>query len=99
MMGGNAELSIDESAKLLLQVMGLKENMLLYIKDRPGQDRRYAIDYSKIKQELGWEPSLTFEEGLRDMVEWYRKNEQWWRPIKDSSGYRRWIDLQFGDIF
>lgn len=99
MMGGDAEYSIDGTARILLKVMGLEDNMLLFINDRPGQDRRYAIDYSKIQNELGWEPSQTFEEGLRDMVDWYRKNERWWRPIKDSSGYRRWVDLQFGDIF
>ena len=97
MMGGDSELSIVETGKLVLKVMGVSDNMITFITDRPGQDRRYAIDYQKIQKELGWEPSLTFEEGMRQMVEWYRKNEQWWKPIKDSSGYRRWYKLQFGD--
>lgn len=99
MMGGDAEYSIEDTGRLLLKVMGLDDNMLTFIKDRPGQDRRYAIDYAKINNELGWKPALTFEEGLRDMVEWYRKNESWWRPIKESSGYRRWYELQFGEKY
>jgi dTDP-glucose 4,6-dehydratase len=98
MMGGNAEMSVLDTAKTLLNVMGLTENMLEYQKDRPGQDRRYAIDYSKINRDLGWQPNRTFEEGLRDMVTWYRKNESWWRPIKQSAAYREWFKLQFGRV-
>ena len=98
MMGGNAEYSVEQTARALLRVMGLNENMLRFINDRPGQDRRYAIDYTKIQNELAWNPSVTFEEGLRQMVEWYRKNEQWWRPIKDSSGYRKWYEEQFKEV-
>jgi len=96
MMGGNSELSVLETAKTLIRVMGLSESMLVHINDRPGQDKRYAIDHSKITRELGWTQRQTFEEGLRDMVEWYRKNEAWWRPIKDSSIYRSWHSQQFG---
>jgi dTDP-glucose 4,6-dehydratase len=97
MMGGNNEMSILDTARSLVRVMGLNENMITFISDRPGQDRRYAIDHSKIEAELGWKPQHTFEEGLREMVEWYRRNEAWWRPIKDSSGYRRWYSEQFGE--
>lgn len=99
MMGGDAELSITDTAKALLQVMGQKEDMLVFVNDRPGQDRRYAIEYTKIKEQLNWQPSVTFEEGLQKMVAWYRKNESWWRPIKESSGYRRWYELQFGEKY
>jgi len=97
MMGGNAELSIKETAEMVLSSMGAKGDKLSFINDRPGQDMRYAIDYSKIQNELGWEPQRTFEEGLADMVNWYRQNEQWWKPIKQSSGYRQWYKLQFGE--
>ncbi len=96
MMGGNSELSVLETAKALLRVMGLNENMIVFAKDRPGQDRRYAIDHAKISRTLGWSQKYTFEEGLRDMVEWYRRNEAWWRPIKESSVYRSWYKQQFG---
>ncbi|MFH1712184.1 MAG: dTDP-glucose 4,6-dehydratase [Patescibacteria group bacterium] len=97
MMGGNAEFSITDTGRVVIEAMGVNENMLQFINDRPGQDRRYSIDYTKINNELGWEPSMTFEEGIRDMVGWYRRNEAWWRPIKESSGYRRWYKLQFGE--
>lgn len=97
MMGGNAEYSMLETAKTLLHVMGLNGNMMTFVADRPGQDRRYAIDSSRITNELGWRHSVTFEEGLRGMVEWYRRNESWWRPIRESSSYRAWYKQQFGE--
>lgn len=98
MLGGDAEYSIKDTGLKLLDVMGLSQNMMIHTDDRPGQDRRYAIDFSKMQNELGWTQTLTFEQGLEGMVNWYRKNEQWWRPIKDSSGYRRWFKQQFGNI-
>lgn len=99
MLGGNAEYTIKQTAESLLNVMGLSGNMLLHTDDRPGQDRRYAIDSTKAQQELGWQQTIAFEQGLAGMVNWYRKNEHWWRPIKESSGYRSWFNQQFGDIF
>ena len=96
MMGGDAEFTVLETAQLLLNVMGLTDNMLVFIDDRLGQDKRYAIHYGKIQRELGWAPSRTFEDGLRHMVEWYRKNESWWRPIKESSSYKQWYQNQYG---
>lgn len=90
MMGGDTELTIAETARRLLKVMGLHDNMLTFVNDRPGQDRRYAIEYTKIESELGWKPQIAFDDGLRTMVDWYRNNTDWWRPIKDSSGYKEW---------
>jgi dTDP-glucose 4,6-dehydratase len=98
MMGGGNEMSITETAQLLLKVMGLNNNLLSYMNDRPGQDRRYAIDYSKIERELGWRPSMTLEQGLAEMVDWYRRNPDWWRPIKESAGYRVWYKEQVENI-
>jgi dTDP-glucose 4,6-dehydratase len=57
------------------------EKLITFVKDRPGHDRRYAIDASKIKTELGWEPSVTVQEGLRETVTWYLENRQWWEPL------------------
>ncbi|RMD51466.1 dTDP-glucose 4,6-dehydratase [Candidatus Parcubacteria bacterium] len=94
MMGGDCEMTIADTAKMVLQVMGIKEDRLVFVKDRKGQDRRYAIDFTKIKEELGWRPSVTFEEGLTEMVDWYRKNESWWRPIKNSAAYKQWYATQ-----
>ena len=55
--------------------------LITFVKDRPGHDRRYAIDATKIKEQLGWTPSVTIEEGLRQTVEWYLKNREWWEPL------------------
>ncbi len=92
MMGGNAELSIADTARAVIRAMGARDEMLVFTQDRPGQDRRYAIDYTKINTELGWKPEVTFEQGLEQMIAWYRSNENWWKPIKQSSGYRRWYE-------
>jgi dTDP-glucose 4,6-dehydratase len=61
------------------------------VQDRAGHDRRYAIDATKIKTELGWEPSVTVEEGLRQTVEWYLANESWWKPLL-SADYQEYYD-------
>ena len=98
MMGGDCEMSIADTARLVLKVMGAKDDMLQFVKDRPGQDRRYAIHFGKIQHELGWTPGRTFEQGLEHMVHWYRENEYWWKPIKQSSGYRKWYEAQIGGL-
>jgi dTDP-glucose 4,6-dehydratase len=66
---------------------GARRDLIRYVEDRPGHDRRYAIDPSKVTNEIGWRPSETFESGLRKTVRWYLENEGWWRPIR-ASGYR-----------
>lgn len=98
MMGGDAEMSIADTARSLLKVMGLTDHMLEFINDRPGQDRRYAIDYGKIQRDLGWQPTVSFDQGLAEMVTWYRKNESWWRAIRQGSAYREWFKQQFGRV-
>lgn len=62
------------------------DRLITFVTDRPGHDRRYAIDPSRIRDELGWRPSVTVEEGLRRTVEWYLQNEDWWRPLLDRQG-------------
>lgn len=74
-----------EVAKLLLQYMRLEEDKIQYVTDRPGHDRRYAVDWSKINHELGWEPQHSFEDWLQKTVDWYQGNESWWRPLKDEA--------------
>ncbi|MGI2879140.1 GDP-mannose 4,6-dehydratase, partial [Vibrio alginolyticus] len=61
------------------------ESLITYVKDRPGHDVRYAIDATKIAQELGWTPEETFESGIRKTVEWYLNNPQWWQRVLDGS--------------
>ncbi len=81
-LGGGNELSNIEITKKILELMGEDEDKIEYVDDRPGHDLRYAIDYSKAKQELGWEPNKNFEQGLKETVEWYRNNPDWWQKIK-----------------
>jgi len=71
------------------------EKLITYVKDRPGHDRRYAIDCSKLKKELGWKQSVTFEEGLNKTVEWYLNNPKWIERIK-SGAYREWVEKNYG---
>jgi dTDP-glucose 4,6-dehydratase len=66
-----------------------------FVKDRPGHDRRYAIDSRRARTELGFAPEIDFEEGLRRTVRWYVDNEPWWSAIMDGS-YRAWIESQYG---
>ncbi|MEX1998035.1 MAG: dTDP-glucose 4,6-dehydratase [Candidatus Andersenbacteria bacterium] len=74
-----------EVAKLLLKYMNLPEDRIEFVKDRPGHDRRYAVNWSKINKELGWQPEHSFEEWLKITVDWYRENGAWWRPLKKGA--------------
>jgi dTDP-glucose 4,6-dehydratase len=67
-----------------------------FVKDRPGHDRRYAVDARKIERELGFTPRESFETGLRKTVAWYLKHEPWWRGVMDGS-YRAWMRQQYGE--
>ncbi|MEN8252701.1 MAG: dTDP-glucose 4,6-dehydratase [Patescibacteria group bacterium] len=83
-VGGNAEKTNLEITNIVLEAMGKSEKEIEYVEDRKGHDKRYAINYEKIKTELGWEPSVTFEEGIADTIKWYKENEQWWRRIQSG---------------
>jgi len=83
--GMNKDINNLEVARLLLNAFGLGEDKIAYVKDRPGHDRRYAVDWSKINTELGWQPEHSFEEWLQETVNWYKNNEAWWRPLKEQA--------------
>lgn len=95
LVGGDGERENIAVVREILSIMGESEDWIEYVKDRPGHDFRYAIDYSKIKNELGWEPRVTFEEGLRETVEWFRTHEDWWKSVKSGS-YREYYGKQYG---
>ena len=76
-IGGNNEWTNIEIVKTILRQLGKPESLISYVKDRPGHDRRYAIDNTKIKNELGWAPAHTFEAGIKSTIEWYVNNEEW----------------------
>jgi dTDP-glucose 4,6-dehydratase len=84
-IGGGTELSNIAITHLLLELCGVDETMIEPVADRLGHDRRYSVDWSKIRDELGYRPETDFEEGLARTVKWYRENEQWWRPLKERS--------------
>lgn len=83
-----------EVVKKILKIMEKDESMIEYVKDRPGHDRRYAIDFSKIKNELGWEPKYSFDEWLEITVKWYEENTKWWKKVK-SGEYKEYYEKQY----
>lgn len=83
-IGGHNEKSNIEITKIILKEMGRNESSIEYVKDRLGHDRRYAIDNTKITTELGWEPSLTFEEGIKLTINWYLNNIEWIKSIENK---------------
>ena len=83
-IGGNNERTNLELVQQILDIMGKSHRLITFVADRPGHDRRYALDTSKIERELGWRPAMPFEAGLRNTIEWYVENEPWWRRIKSG---------------
>ncbi|MEO8536440.1 MAG: dTDP-glucose 4,6-dehydratase [Betaproteobacteria bacterium] len=99
-VGGNAEMANIDVVRTLCGLIDERrpgsrcEQLITYVADRPGHDRRYAIDASKIRRELGWEPSETFESGLRRTVDWYLAHDEWLRSVLNAE-YRQWVDLHY----
>jgi dTDP-glucose 4,6-dehydratase len=92
--GGNDVMNVDLT-KRILSTLGKPMSLIKPVADRPGHDRRYCLDTSKLRV-LGWAPQVPFEKGLQDTVEWYRRNEWWWRPIKEQDpGFRAYYQAQY----
>ena len=94
-VGGHNEKQNIEVVKTILHTLGKSEELITFVKDRPGHDRRYAIDPSKIHQELGWLPQTSFDDGIRKTVDWYLKHRAWWEHIR-SGDYRGYYEKQYG---
>jgi dTDP-glucose 4,6-dehydratase len=92
--GGNERANVDIT-KFILETLGKPESLIKHVKDRPGHDRRYAIDSSRIERELGWKPAHSFEEALGRTIAWYVENANWWRRVK-SGAYREYYEKQYG---
>lgn len=86
-----------EAIKKILKIMGKDENYIEFVKDRPGHDRRYDVDWSKIKNELGWQPKHSFDEWLEKTVQWYKNNIDWWKRVK-SGAYKDYYRKQYGKL-
>lgn len=80
-IGSGVEKSIEDIAEAVLKRLNKPESLKTYIEDRPGHDRRYLLDTTKIQEELGWKPEIDFEKGMDEVVKWYKNNESWWRPL------------------
>jgi dTDP-glucose 4,6-dehydratase len=81
-IGGGEELTNKELTAMILTKMGKNDSSIEYVQDRLGHDLRYSVSIEKISRELGYQPLVKFDEGIEETIEWYKKNEQWWRPLK-----------------
>jgi dTDP-glucose 4,6-dehydratase len=93
-IGGGTELRNIEIVKRILGLLNKPESLIRFVKDRPGHDRRYAIDPSRTKTELGWSPAHTFEQGIDETVRWYIDNRGWWQNVL-SGAYRDYYEKQY----
>jgi len=96
-IGGNNEKANIEIVKLIIKTLGKSESLIRYVKDRPGHDRRYAIDNTKITTQLGWKPAYTFEEGIKETIEWYLNNTDWIENIV-SGDYMDYYEKMYSGI-
>ncbi len=95
-IGGHNERTNLHVVKTILQTLGKPESLISFVTDRPGHDRRYAIDPTKISTELGWLPTVSFEDGIRDTIAWYVSHPDWWERVL-SGEYSRYIETQYGN--
>ncbi|MEK4882450.1 MULTISPECIES: dTDP-glucose 4,6-dehydratase [Paenibacillus] len=95
-IGGNNERTNVHIVNTVLQELGKPDSLIAYVQDRPGHDRRYGIDPTKIMNELGWKPKHTFETGIKETIQWYLNNREWWTRIQ-SGEYQKYAEQQYGD--
>ncbi|MGG3887066.1 dTDP-glucose 4,6-dehydratase [Brevibacillus panacihumi] len=93
-IGGNNEWTNIDIVKTILRQLGKSKELVRFVKDRPGHDRRYAIDATKLRTELGWEPIYTFEKGIIETIDWYIANQNWWERILNGE-YRHYYQQQY----
>lgn len=94
-IGGNNERTNIHIVQTILKELGKPESLITYVEDRPGHDRRYGIDPTKITEELGWKPKHNFETGIKETIQWYLDNQEWWTRIQ-SGEYRQYLTKQYG---
>ncbi|MCL6100273.1 MAG: dTDP-glucose 4,6-dehydratase [Bacteroidetes bacterium] len=97
-VGAGREMKNIEIVKLILKKLGKGKELIEFVKDRPGHDRRYAIDSSKIQNELGWKPEFNFENAIRHTIDWYLQNKKWWQRII-SGEYQNYYNEQYAHRF
>ena len=95
-IGGESERTNLEVVRTILEALGKPESLIRFVTDRPGHDRRYAMDFSKLHKELGWQPKMTFEEGIKRTISWYRDHQEWWQRIKTGE-YLKYYERMYGN--
>lgn len=95
-IGGASERTNIEVVRTILEIVGKPESLIRFVKDRPGHDRRYAMDFSKLTKELDWEPTVSFEEGMKRTVTWYVEHQAWWQRIKTGE-YLKYYERMYGN--
>jgi dTDP-glucose 4,6-dehydratase len=95
-ISANGEKTNVQMAEWILRLLGKPQELISYVKDRPGHDRRYAVNASKMRRELGWQPIIGLESGLRSTIDWYRRERGWWEQIK-SGEYRKYYTKLYGE--
>jgi dTDP-glucose 4,6-dehydratase len=94
-IGADNEMDVLTITDAVLRLLGKPRTLIRHIEDRPGHDRRYAVDWSKLERATGWKPSVPFEAGLAGTVDWFKRNESWWRPIK-AGEFRAYYERMYG---
>lgn len=94
-IGAGNELDVLTITGTILELLGKPASLVQHVEDRPGHDRRYAVDASRFAGLTGWKPEIPFERGIRETVAWYRSNEAWWRPIKQGE-FRKYYERMYG---
>jgi len=94
-LGGNSEITNIQLTQKILELMGKSQDMIEFVKDRPGHDLRYAMDFTKAKNELGWQPQISLEKGLQMTIDWYKNNQDWWKRVR-SGDYQEYYKKQYG---
>ena len=94
-IGAQHELDVLTITNTLLELLGKPRSLVRFVEDRPGHDRRYAVDSSKLTRVTGWRPAISFEQGIRQTVQWFQANQPWWRAIK-SGEFRAYYERMYG---
>ena len=97
-IGGNNERANIDIVRLIIRTLGAQESLIQYVKDRPGHDRRYAIDNTKITSKLGWSPAYTFEQGIAETIRWYQDNGEWLEHVL-SGAYADYYSRMYAPSF